>query len=61
MEPRKMILIKFFAGQQWRHREQRTDLQTRAEEGKEGGVYGDSSMETHITTRDIANGNVLYH
>ena len=30
------------------------------EEGKEGGVYGESNMETYISTCKIANGNLLY-
>ena len=46
MESRKMVLMKLFAGQQWRyrHREQIMDV-VGGEEG-EGGMYGESSMET---------------
>ena len=40
-----MILINFFAGQQWRHREQ--TYRHSGEDGKEGGVYGESNIETY--------------
>ena len=46
MESRKMLLMKLFAGQQWRcrHRE-RLQIWDRAE--GEGMMNGESSMETY--------------
>ena len=50
MESRKIVLMKLFAGQQWRHRhrEQTYGNGWRGREG-EGGMYGESNMETYIT------------
>ena len=45
MESRKIVLMKLFAGQQWRHREKE---QTYGHSGAgEGGVNGESSRETY--------------
>ena len=39
----------------------RSDLGTWVgDRGGEGGIYGESNMETHITTCKITNGNLLY-
>ena len=61
MESRKMLLMKLFAGQQWRcrHRE-RLQIWDRAE--GEGMMNGESSMETYTLpyVKQIANGNLLY-
>ena len=47
MESRKMVLMNLFAGQQWRHRHrEQTWTGGRVEEG-EGGMYGESKMETY--------------
>ena len=56
MNCRKMGLMKFFGGQQWRHRhrEQTYGHGGRGEEG-EGGMYGESDMETYITICKIDN------
>ena len=49
MESRKMILMKLFVEQQWRHRHrEQTYGRGRGEEGQ-GGMYGENNMETHIT------------
>ena len=48
MEPRKMGLMKLFAGQQWRYRH-RDHTYGHGEREEGGGVHGKSSMETHIT------------
>ena len=45
MESRTMVLMKLFAGQQWRHR-QREQTYGHSGEG-EGGVNGESSKETY--------------
>ena len=44
-----MVLMKFSAGQQWRHkhRVQTSDTEGREEEG-EGEMCGESNMETYI-------------
>ena len=54
MESRKMVLKSLFTGQQWRHRhrEKTYGHWWRGEEG-EGGMYGESNMETYITIRKI--------
>ena len=45
----KTVLMNLFAEQQWRHR-QKTDLWTQlVEQEGEGGMYGESNMETYIT------------
>ena len=53
MESRKMVLMKLFAGQQWkyRHREQTYGHGL----GKEGEdrMYGESNMKTYITIGKI--------
>ena len=52
MESRKMVLKNLFTGQQWRnrHREQTYGYGERRGEGK---MYGESNMETYITTYKI--------
>ena len=54
MGSRKMILKNLFAGQQWRntHREQ---TYGHGERGGEGGMYGESNMETYITICKVDN------
>ena len=47
MEPRKMVLMKLFAGRH-RHREQTYGHSSGEKEG-EGGMYGESNMEIYIT------------
>ena len=61
MESRKMVLMKFSAGQQQRHkhREQTYGHGGGKEEG-EGEMYGENNMETYTTICKIANGNLLY-
>ena len=48
MESRKIVLIKLFAGQQWRNRH-RGKTYEHGERGGEGEMYGKSNMETYIT------------
>ena len=51
----KTVLMNLFAEQQWRHR-QKTDLWTQlVEQEGEGGMYGESNMETYITICKIDN------
>jgi len=48
MEPRKMVLMKLFAWQPWRHRQNRLmDIDGRARKEKVGCM--ESNMETYIT------------
>ena len=46
MESRKMVLINLFAGQQWRHTENRHTDKGQGEEG-EGEINGENSMEAY--------------
>ena len=52
MESRKIVLMKLFEGQQWRHRHReqtyRHREQTYRQEG-EGEMYEKSNIETYIT------------
>ena len=51
MKSRKMVPMNLFAGQQWRHR-RREQTYGHGEWGREegeGGIYGESNMETYIT------------
>ena len=52
MKSRKIVLKNLFTGQQWRntHREQTCGD---GERGGEGEMYGNSNMETYITTCKI--------
>ena len=63
MESRKMVLMHLFAEQQCRcrHREQTYGHGwLRGEEG-EGGMFGESNMETHMTIcKTDSHGNLLY-
>ena len=57
-----MVPMNPFAGQQWRYRQQGTDLWTQWE--GEGGMNGESSMETYTVPYikcKIASGHLLYH
>lgn len=54
-----MVLMKLFAGQQWRHREETCGHGGEGQEA-EGGMYGDSNKETYIPICKIANGNLPY-
>ena len=49
-----MVLMKLFAGQQWRyrHREQNYGHEWSGDE-REGGTYGESNMETYTITCEI--------
>ena len=49
MEPRKMVLMNLFAGQQWRHGHREQTCEHREGVGGEGGTNGECSMETHTT------------
>ena len=49
MESRKIVLIKLFAGQQWRHRHKEQTYGHSAGKDGEGGMYGESNMKTYIT------------
>ena len=62
METRKIVLMKLFAGQQWRlrHREQIYRHGT-GEVGRRRGMHGESNMEITLPyVQSIANGNFLY-
>ena len=52
MESRKLVLNNLFAGQQWRNRH-REQTYEHLERGGEDDVYGESNMETYITTCKI--------
>ena len=43
-----MVLKNLFTGQQWRNRH-REQTYGHEERGGEGGMYGESNMETYIT------------
>ena len=49
MESRKIVLKNLFTGQQWRNRH-REHTCGHGERGGEGELYGESNMETYITT-----------
>ena len=52
MESRKMVLKNLFAGQQWRNRHREWTYRHGVRGGK-GEIYGESNMETYITTCKI--------
>ena len=52
MESRKMVLMNFFARQQWRKR-YREQTYGHRERGGEGEMYGENNMETYITIYKI--------
>ena len=55
-----MVPKNLFAGQQWRNRH-REQTYGHGERGGEGEMYGESNMETYITTCKIdSQGNLLY-
>ena len=64
MESRKMVPMKLFAGQQWRHRHREQTYGHRSAVGEEGevGTNGESNMEAYILpcVKQITNGNLLY-
>ena len=49
MESRKMVLMNLFAGQQWRHKENRLLNTGGGGEQGEGATNGESSMESYIS------------
>ena len=48
MESRKIVLMKLFAGKQWRNKH-REEIYGHGERGGEGEMYGESNMETYVT------------
>ena len=48
MESGKMVLIKLFAGQQWRHRHREQTQGHRLGGEGEAGMYGESNMEAYV-------------
>ena len=52
MESRKMVLMNLFARQQWRNRH-REQTYGHGERRREDEIYGESNMETYITTCKI--------
>ena len=46
MESRKKLLMNLFAGQQCRHRHREQNYGLEVGEEGEGGMYGESNMET---------------
>ena len=52
MESRKMVLKNLFVGQQWRNR-YREQTYGHGEKGGEGGMYGESNIETYISIYKI--------
>ena len=63
MESRRMVLMNFFTGQQWRNRH-REQTYGHGERGREGEMYGKSNMETYTAICKIDRhqefGNLLY-
>ena len=61
MGSRKTVLMNLFAGQQWRHIENRLTDPGKGREG-EGGMNGDSSMGIYTLpyVNCLARGNLLY-
>ena len=53
MESRKMILMKLFAGQQWRNRHRDQTYGHGGRGGGEGNVYGESNMKIYNATCKI--------
>jgi len=49
MKSRKMVLMKLFVGQQWRHRHRKQTYGHGVGEEGECGMYEESNMETYIT------------
>ena len=49
MEPRKMVLMKLFAGKQWRHRHRVQTYGHEVGEEGEGDMYVESNMEAYHT------------
>ena len=52
MESRKMVLKNLFTGEKWRNRH-REETYGHGERGGEGEMYGESNMETYVTTCTI--------
>ena len=48
-----MILMKLFAGKQWRHRHREQTYRHRSRGRKERMEYGESNMETYISLYKI--------
>ena len=55
-----MVLKNLFAGQQWRNRH-REQTYGHGERGGEGEMYGESNMETYITTCTIGSQCILLY
>ena len=53
MESRKKVLMKLFAGKQWRHRHREQTYEYGKQGEGEGEMYGESNMETYITIYKI--------
>jgi len=54
MEFRKMLLMKLFAGQKWKHRHRQQTVDTRGGGGEgEGRMDGESNMETYTTMCNV--------
>ena len=53
MESIKMVLMKLFAGQQWRYRIENRLMDMGAEEEREGGMCGKSNLETYVAIYNI--------
>ena len=49
MESRKIVLMKLFAGKQWRHRHRVQTYGHEVGEEGEGEMYVESNMEAYIT------------
>ena len=49
MESRKIVLVNLFAGQQWRHRHREQIYRHGSRGDGEGGMYGESNMQTYFT------------
>ena len=49
MESRKIVLVNLFAGQQWRHRHREQIYRHGGRGAGEGGMYGESNMQTYFT------------
>ena len=49
MESRKIVLMKLFEGQQWRHRHREQTYRHGGGQEGEGEMYEKSNIETYIT------------
>ena len=61
MESRKMVLMKLFAGNHWRHRHrEQTYGYSVGEKGEHGHMEGVTWKHTLLYVKWIASGNLLY-